>query len=118
MKTLYLNDTGDIELDNLYNLKLVEADEEARQRNRLTLTTRKEEWFLNLQFGIPWMELLGKKVTLDEIKQEIINALEADDAIESIDSIELDFDNAQRDLQIDIEGTLSNGNDFQQTLEV
>ncbi|MBM7623639.1 DUF2634 domain-containing protein [Sporohalobacter salinus] len=117
MKTLYLNDNGDIEFNNLYSLKIIEGDEEVRQRNKLTLATREEEWFLNLNFGIPWFDLLGKQGTVEEIKQEIIKTIETDDAVESIDSVELDFDKDNRELEIKLEGILENGRYFQQTID-
>jgi len=118
MKSLHLNDNGDIEFDNLGNLKMVEGADEVRQRNKISLSTRKGEWFLNLNFGIPWLKLLGNKAKEDEIKQEIVKTLESDDAIGSINSIEINTDNATRDAVIDISGTLTTGDDFKQSVEI
>jgi hypothetical protein len=118
MKSFYLNQAGDLELDQFNNIKLVEDTAEVKQRNYLTLTTNQGEWFLNLNFGIPWIELLGQKNNQEDIRYEIIKALNQDDAIKSVDSVELDFNQENRYLTIYFQATLTDDTTFSQEVEV
>lgn len=118
MKSFYLNQAGDLELDQLNNIKLVEDTAEVKQRTRLTLSTNQGQWFLNLNFGIPWMELLGDKNNQENIKYEIIKALNQDDAIKSVESVELDFNQSTRDLKVSFQAKLADDTTFKQEVEV
>lgn len=118
VKSFYLNQAGDLELDKLNNIKLIDGKEEIDQRTRLTLSTNQGEWFLNLNFGIPWIELLGQKNTQQEIKYEIIKALSQDEDIKSVDWVDFDYDGGERDLIISFKATLVDGSPLKEKVEV
>ncbi len=100
MRSLKLDGTGDIEFNGLKNLKMIDGLEEVKQRNRLTLGTRKGEWFLNKLFGIPWIKMLSEGEPPESFKKEILKVLNKDPAIDEVESIELDFDRRDRKLEI------------------
>ena len=119
MKSFYLNDKGDIELTPINTLKMIEEDDEVRQRNRLSLTTNKGEWFLNLNFGIPWIKLLGNKASITDIKRIILEKLSEDEAIQEIEYITIiKPEEKHRVVVIELRGLLTNKNKFYQTIEV
>ena len=101
MKSLKVNDQGDIEFNNLHNLKMVEGLEEVKQRNKLRIGTNQGEWFLNLRFGIPWLEMLRNQEPPSRFRAEIARVLNDDPAIDSIEEINIEFTRESRDLRID-----------------
>lgn len=109
MKSLYLNKDGDLEFDGLNSFKMVEGDDEVRQRLRIAILTNMGEWFLDTSLGVPWMDMLGKRNNQDEIKQAILKELKKDDDVQSIETIDIVFDDHERTLNISFNGTLING---------
>jgi hypothetical protein len=118
MKSLYLDNNGDLVINQLNNFKMIDGEDEVRQRNRLTLGTRAGEWFLDSSFGLPWFELMEKGVTNDEIEREIVAALLEDDSVKEITEMEFNLDKSKRKLNIYLEGTLTGGEDFKLEAEV
>lgn len=101
MKNLKLNNDGDLELDGLKNLKMVDGIEEVRQRTRITLGTNQGEWFLNLRYGIPWIEMLSEGSSPERFRKEVLRVLNDDPAIDEIESIDLSIDRQDRKLEIE-----------------
>ena len=89
MKTLKLNDSGDLEFDGINNLRMVDGVEEVRQRLRLTIKTNRGEWFLNKRFGYPWFGLLSENKPETEYRKELIKVLNNDPAVDEIVEINL-----------------------------
>lgn len=119
MKSFYLKDNGDLMINKLNEIEMIDKESEVRQRNKITLKTAKGEWFLNINFGVDWNNLLGDKdISNEDIKQAILNELEKDDAIEKVNNIELDFDNMNRTLDIYIYGKLTDKNKFKMEVNV
>lgn len=114
MKSLYLNRAGDLEFDGLNNLKMVEGNSEVRQRLWIAILTNQGEWFLNSNFGVPWMELLGDKNDEEDIKQAILVELKQDAAVKEVDDLALKYDNQTRALTIIFAGKLVDGSFFDQ----
>lgn len=101
MRTLKLNQLGDLEFDSRNNLKMTEGLEEIRQRLRITLSTNNGEWFLNTNFGVPWFEMLSTNAGIERFRKEVIKVLNRDAGVDEILSVKLDFDTEKRNLQID-----------------
>ena len=112
MKTLKLDNSGDLEFDNRHSLKLVEDKEEVKQRLKIELSTNVGEWFLNLQFGVPWIEMLSEGEPPERFRAEISKILNADPAVEEIKSVNVNLNKSQRHLEISfqlkIDGELIN----------
>ena len=101
MKSLYLNEDGDIEFDSLHNLKMVDGLDEVKQRLRLTLGTNRGEWFLNKKFGIPWIDMLSKGAPPEKYRKEILKVLNNDPAIDEVEEINFNFERQDRKLKIE-----------------
>lgn len=97
MKSLKL-EKGDLKLES-GNFQLVEGKEEVKQRLMIEIETNEGEWFLNTNFGLPWIEAM-KNNDADRLAREIRKVVSRDGAIESIESFESDYDPANRELRI------------------
>lgn len=117
MRSLYLDGSGDISFDGLNNLRMVDELEEVKQRNKLTLGTRKGEWFLNKLFGIPWIKMLSEGESPESFKKEILKVLNKDPAIDKIESIDLEFDRHDRKLEIEFVA-IANGERFRERVVI
>lgn len=117
MRGLLLNSSGDLELDQFKNLKMIEGAEEIKQQIRNILLTNRGEWFLNLNFGTPWMQLFRNEITKEELEQELITIIED---IEGVDTVEVSFelDRETRKIDIGLKVYLENGETFDLTEEV
>ena len=74
MKGFMLDENGDILIEN-GQIQLVNGDELVRQTVESVLGTNKGEWFLNIEEGINFSNLLGKGKEEDIIKDEILQGL-------------------------------------------
>ena len=101
MKTLKIDEQGDLEFDNTKNLAMVDGTEEVRQRNKLRIGTNQGEWFLNLRFGIPWLKMLRDQEPPSRFRAEIARVLNDDPAIDSIEEINVEFSRENRNLRIE-----------------
>lgn len=100
MKSLYIDNSGDIEFDSKMDLKMVDAIDEIKQRLKIELLTNKGEWFLNTNFGIPWIELLSENQAIERYKREISKVLNGDEDVTKVREINLDYDRNNRHLNI------------------
>lgn len=98
MKTLALKN-GDIYFEK-GELALVEGKAEVDQNVYVLMKVNKEEWFLDLDEGLDYKLLFDKTVSEDVKREEIYNRLISDDRIESVESIEFDFNRKTRKLEI------------------
>lgn len=85
MKDLALDSKGDLLIEN-NDLVLVTGDEEIRQRVECNLGTNKGEWFNDWEQGIRFSNLLGKNVTDEDVRGEVINGLRQVDETFTLDS--------------------------------
>ena len=119
MKNLKLNNNGEFEIDEDGNLVFVENIEEVKQRLKIKMLTNLNEWFLDLNLGIDWHEILSNLDNKKErIKLEIVRALSEDDAVNEIKNIIIDFDSEERYLTIGYEATVLEGETIEQEVEV
>lgn len=101
MNDLYLDPiTHDLVVSNL-DLSIVKGADRVRQNVLVKLRLWREEWFLDTEFGTPYLEsILGKQITLGgavaALKQSI---LEVND-VQQITSFNYNFDRAARRLSV------------------
>jgi hypothetical protein len=117
--SLKLNTDGDLEMDELNNLKMIDGIEELKQRQRLSIITRAGEWFLDTSLGIDWFNLLGNKpAEEDKIVTEIKKVLKKDAAVKRVLSASYEPAGNERTLKISYEVLLVDDSVLMQTLEV
>lgn len=108
MFTLKLDKSGDI-LVQAGQLKLVSGPEEIAQSCRLILGVQKGEWFLNPELGIDHKKFLGKGVSRDEMQDEIRAGLLQERRIQTVDTIDFNFNRQLRQLVVSFTATGTNG---------
>ncbi len=102
MDDLYIDPlTGDLAIDNL-NLSIVKGADRVRQQLAVKLGLWVGEWFLDTEFGTPYLEsILGKQVSLNggisALKKSILEVRDVD----KIDSFEYTFDRQARKITND-----------------
>jgi len=101
MISLKLDKEGDLVFDEHHNIEMVEGLEEVKQRLRLTLGTNHGEWFLNLRFGVPWINMLSEGEPAERFRKEILKVLNSDPAIDEVESIDINLDRQNRKLEIE-----------------
>lgn len=101
MKSIYLNDNGDFEFDSMNEIKVIDGIDEIKQRLKISLKTEAKEWFLNINFGVPWLKMLGEGDSPEEFRKEVLKVLNSDPDVKKIDYVKTEFDRANRDLKID-----------------
>lgn len=102
MKTLKVNQEGDIELDGRMNLRMVEGVDEKVQSVRMLLSTAQGEWFLNTQHGTDYWDILGAKPDANEqqIRETIMEALEQEERVTEVLEFKTEYDGKTRKLYI------------------
>ena len=119
MKTLLLNQEGDLEFGNQYNLKMVEGVEEVNQRLDITISTNQGEWIFNTILGIPWIKIMNSKGrVIERIENHVARVLRQDEDIAEIIDIGIDYDRAKRFVKIKFHALLENGERFSGEVEV
>ena len=95
--------THDLTVEN-FDFGLVDDADRVRQQIAIRLQFFKGEWFLDLDFGVPWFqEILGvKPPPLDRIEDIIrTQVLSTPDVLE-LESLELDYIGATRTLAVSL----------------
>jgi len=100
MKTLLLNESGNLEFDGQNSLRMVEGADEMRQSVRLLLQTNTGEWFLNTGHGLEYMSILGQKPNEEELRVAFMEAFEQEPRIEEVLSLNFEFDRLDRHLTV------------------
>ena len=94
---------GDLQIDML-NLTVVQGAERVRQQLYVKLSLWQQEWFLDTEFGTPYLEgVLRKQITLNgavaAIKKSILEVADVD----SITRFEYTFNRQTRMLDVDFD---------------
>lgn len=87
MQSLLLVD-GDLIFNN-DELAMINGQEEQVQCVRINLSTNKGEWFLDPDMGIDFGLFLGKNLAVEEMTEELRDALHQLDFIDSVDDIQI-----------------------------
>lgn len=115
MKSLYLSDEGDVEFDEMHNLKMIDGSEEVIQRNKIAISVNEGEWIFNKLLGIPWIEMMKDKSKTDrDYERQVKDILKSDPDINE-DTIEIstEYNGFDRELKIDFSGRLVDGTKFE-----
>ena len=75
IKSFALDETGDILIENK-EIQMVNDKELIRQEVWEILSTNKGEWFFNWEQGIEFDNILGKGVTEEAVRNEIVDGLQ------------------------------------------
>lgn len=95
MKAFKVDDKGDLIIEN-GDLVMIDGDEEITQSMERRLSTNKNEWFLDLDFGLDYEAIRGKGVTRDRVELAITEAIYQDERIEDAALIVNEVDNSSR----------------------
>lgn len=103
---LYLDPlTNDLAIDGL-NLSVAQGAERVRQQLLIKLNLWTSEWFLDTEFGTPYLDdILGKQVSLNGAIAALKNAIFEVADIDQITSFETNFDRSARKLTINFEAS-------------
>ena len=85
MKGFLLDQNGDLLLYN-NELQMAYGDDLTDQTVRMVLGTNKKDWFLNWDEGIQFQNILGKHITDDMLKTEVLAGLKQVDDTFALDS--------------------------------
>ena len=103
MIDIALDANHDIDKQGL-DLALVDGAEQVRQQLLIKLKLWKGEWFLDTEFGTPYMsEILGKQLTLSGAVQALRKSILEVDGVNSITSFAFDFNRQARTFKVAFE---------------
>jgi hypothetical protein len=113
MKDFKLTHDGDFDFNagGTKNIQLLtDEDEIIAQRIRIALRSFKNDWFLALDDGLPWLQdILTKQGTLRAkqalIKNKVLNV----EGVRSLAKIDFEYDNNNRILSVDLIAISKNG---------
>lgn len=108
MKGFALDNDGDVIIEN-NKIKMVNGKELIKQTVQTVIGTNKGEWFLNIDEGIDFNNLLGKKKEDEIIRNEILQGLQQVDSSFVLDSFNCDFDRKNRKLTVSFKARNSSG---------
>ncbi|AKJ41496.1 hypothetical protein [Pragia fontium] len=100
MIDLKLDATGDLDLQR-NDLLWIDGAERVHQQLQIKLKLWKGEWFLNTQFGTPYLQqILGKQITLNGALAALKNSINEVDGVLEIEQFNYDFDRQTRQLSV------------------
>lgn len=104
MNDLYLDPlTGDIAIDGL-NASIVMGAERVRQNLYVKLKLFTGEWFLDTEFGTPYLDsILGKQITLNGAVAALKTSILEVSDVDSITRFEYTFNRQERNLDVDFD---------------
>lgn len=108
MKGFALDSNGDVIIEN-NRIKMIDGNELIRQKVQTVIGTNKGEWFLNIDEGIDFNNLLGKKKDDEIIRNEIIQGLQQVDSSFVLETFNCDFDRKNRKLTVNFKAKNSDG---------
>lgn len=102
--------TGDLDLSTL-DVQLLGGAERVRQQLYIKLNLWVGEWFLDLEFGTPWLEeILGKEgVSISTARAALIDSALEVDGVDDITDFRYDFDTSARKLTVEMDASTSYG---------
>lgn len=121
MKAFKVSSNGDLIIEN-GNLVMIDGNEELRQSIERILTTNKNEWFLDIEFGLDYQAIQGKGKSKESIKLAISEAIYQDSRIKSVDIKDIEIDR-NRHLKVygaatDIKGNVIDLNTLQEVINI
>lgn len=101
---------GDITIEG-NDFATVENDAATRQRLVQKLRLWRGEWFLNTDAGFPYLQqVLGQTPRPEVVSSLLRQLIQNDPGVESVQSLDLQYDDVRRELSARFRATLENGN--------
>lgn len=91
------------------DMVLIGGAARVRQQAKIKLLLWKTEWFLDIDFGTPWEEVLGTKSSMAAVSAAIKTSLKNIDGLRSVIINSIKLDTAERKIFADIELNTSYG---------
>lgn len=92
--------TGDLDIKNL-DLYVIQGAERVRQQLTVKLNLWTEEWFLDTEFGTPYLErILGKQISLAGAVAALKRSIMEVGDVKKITSFNTQFDRKTRQLKV------------------
>ncbi len=103
MRDLSLTLEHDLEIAGL-DLRLIDGAEQVRQQLLIKLKLWQGEWFLDTEFGTPYLQnILGKQLTLSGAVQAIRKSILEVEGVNAITNFAFDFNRQTRTLSVEFE---------------
>lgn len=103
MLDITLNSSHDLDTSAL-DLSLIDGAEQVRQQLLIKLKLWKGEWFLDQEFGTPYLQsILGKQLTLSGAVAALRKSILEVDGVRQIISLTYNFNRENRTLQVESE---------------
>lgn len=100
MIDIALTNSHDLDTSNL-DLKLIDGAEQVRQQLKIKLKLWTGEWFLDTEFGTPYIQsILGKQLTLSGAIAAIRKSILEVSGVQAIQEFTYDFNNQERILSV------------------
>ena len=101
MIDIALTTTHDLDTGSL-DLNLVDQAAQVRQQLLIKLKLWRGEWFLDTEFGTPYLQqILGKQLTLSGVIAALRKSILEVEGVRQITSLSYSFSNSTRKLSID-----------------
>lgn len=112
MNGFAMTDTGDVAIVN-DKIPLVSGQSLLQQKVKNVLSTNKGEWFLDLNEGVDFDNLLGKGITEDLVRYEIEQGLLQVDRTFTITEFTCEINNKARKVRAFFKAQTSNGEEVE-----
>jgi hypothetical protein len=109
MLNIYVNTSGDFELDGQNNIRMIDGDDELLQEIRLSFQENKGEFFLTPDDGFPRYDVLGHKYDKEAAVDAAYGVLLRNARIASVESVDVIYDRPGRSLAISFSATKTDG---------
>lgn len=109
MLDIALNSAHDLDTGSL-DLKLVSDAERVRQQLLIKLKLWRGEWFLDTEFGTPYLQqILGKQLTLSGVLAALRKSILEVEGVQQITAFTYTYSNSARKLSVDFTVTTPYG---------
>jgi hypothetical protein len=103
MIDIALDTTGDLAIVN-NDLTMLDGAERVRQHLQIKLRLWTTEWFLDTEFGTPYLpEIIGKQLSLGGSVAALKNSILEVDGVQTIERFDYEFNRADRTLKVDFD---------------
>ena len=110
MNTYAINDNHDMHVLNGQIARVSKSDA-IMQLIKTRLLTVQEEWFMDLSAGLPWYtKMLTKPTDLYKIRSYLSREITSTEGVDSLLSLELQYNNGERKLDVEFKYTDTYGN--------
>lgn len=116
MKSLKI-EGGDLVLEN-GEFVMLEGEEEEAQCIERVLTTNQGEWFLNQLHGLDYAHIFTKPFDEDRARLSIIEAINQDPRVESVEEIDFQFDRQSRHMVVAVRVKMVTGSTIEEVIEL